>query len=335
MSPIVSICIPTYNRPDLLKEAVRSCQEQTFSDFEIVITDNSTNTDSEEMIQNLNEPRIRYYKNEGNIGAHASSERAFSLATGRYIKWLMDDDLLKPEFLALTVAAFEKHPSVGVVMAPMELIDGEGARIQPRFYIFRKMDYRYRYQLGDGLVDRKTILRDFLIRDYPCCVPSGLLYRREMLEKVGGIDEKADFAVDLDLCMQAALHYDFYYIDQVLSAWRFFPESHTATLHEKGLPIHVFYSITRKVLNNPVACEIFAGENWERLKRKSFFFCTCRSLLNFQAALTQRSFCLAWKTLTLIWREDPYRTNILRLPMFVIREIGSSFFKKNLPQPRP
>jgi len=51
-------------------------------------------------------------------------------------------------------------------MAPMELIDGEGRRIHPRFYIFRRMDYRYRYQVGDGLVGRRTILRDFLVRDY-------------------------------------------------------------------------------------------------------------------------------------------------------------------------
>ena len=333
-SPMVSICIPTFNRPDLLREAVMSCFNQTYSDFEIVITDNSTTDDSLKMMKGFDDPRIRYYKNGGNIGAHASSVRALSLANGKYIKWLMDDDLMKPEFLALTVAVLEKHPSAGVAMAPMDLIDSCGRHIIPRFYVFRAMDYRYRYRVGDGLVDRKTILHDFLVRDYPCCVPSGVLFRRELYRCVGDFDPLTDFAGDLDLCMRAALRYDFYYIDQVLSSWRYFPLNHTATLHRSGLPIHVFYYITRKILNDPITRELLAGEDWTRLKRDSIFFCTCRALLNLQAAWNQRSLRLVGRTLALIWREDPYRINLLRLPLFVIREIWASLFGPKLPPPR-
>lgn len=333
-SPVVSICIPTFNRPELLKEAVQSCLNQTFSYFEILITDNSTNDDSLKMITGIGDPRIRYYRNEGNIGAYASSVRALSLAGGKYIKWLMDDDLMKPDFLALTVEALEKHPSAGVAMAPMDLIDAAGHRITPRFYIFRTMEYRYRYRVGDGLIDRKTVLHDFLVRDYPCCVPSGVLFRHELLQKVGELDPMADFAGDLDLCMRAAMHYDFYYIDQVLSSWRYFPQNHTATLHRSGLPIQVFYYITRKILKDPISREIFAGQNWAKLERDSFFFCSCRALLNFQAALKQRSLRLAGKTVAVIWREDPSRLNFLRLPFFVVREIWASLFSAKLPPPR-
>lgn len=334
-SPLVSICIPTYNRPDLLKEALQSCLNQTFSDFEIIITDNSPNEDSRKIIQEVGDGRIRYFKNAGNLGAHASSVRAFSLAGGKYIKWLMDDDLLKPDFLALTVEALEKHPSAGIAMAPMDLIDAASRRITPRFYIFRTMDYRYRYRIGDGLINRKTILHDFLVRDYPCCVPSGILFRRELFQEVGELDSAADFAVDLDLCMRAALRYDFYYIDKVLSSWRYFPQNHTATLHRKGMPVEVFYYITRKILKDPAARMIFAGQNWTRLERDSFFFCSCRALLNLQSAWKQRSLQLVGKTLILIWREDPYRMNLLRLPFFVIQQVWASLFKAKLPLPRP
>ena len=332
--PLVSICIPTFNRPELLNEAVQSCLNQTFSDFEIVITDNSTNDDSYKLITAIGDPRIRYYKNDGNIGAYANSVRALSLAGGKYIKWLMDDDLMRPGFLELTVNALETHPSAGVAMAPMDLIDARGRRIIPRFYIFRAMNYRYRYRVGDGLVDRKTVLHDFLVRDYPCCVPSGLLFRRELILHVGGLDPHADFAVDLDLCMRAALHVDFYYIDQVLSSWRYFPQNHTATLHRDGLPIEVFYYITRKILKDPIARMIFADQNWTRLERDSFFFCSCRALLNLQSAWKQRSLQLVGKTLALIWREDPYRFNFIRLPFFVVREIWVSLFGSKPPPPR-
>jgi len=332
--PLVSICIPTFNRPELLREAIRSCMAQTVGDFEIVITDNSENDDSQRMVSDLGESRIRFHKNERNIGGAENFSKALSLARGRYVKWLMDDDLMKPEFLALTVAALEKHPTAGVAMAPMDLIDAQGRRITPRFYMFRTMDYRYRYQVGDGLIDRKTLLREFLTHDYPCCVPSGLLFRKEFFDRFGANDPAADFAQDLDLCMRAALHYDFYYIDQVLSSWRYFPDNHTATLHRSGLPIQVFYDITRKILSDPEAKHIFAGDDWSRLERDSYYFCTCRSLLNFQAAVLRGDPKLFAATLALIWREDPYRTNLLRLPGFVVREVWRSLMPARLASPR-
>ena len=286
------------------------------------------------MINGIGDPRIRYYRNEGNIGPQASSVRALSLSSGKYIKLLMDDDLMRPVFLELTVGVLERHPSAGVAMAPMDLIDANGRRIIPRFYVFRAMDYRYRYRVGDGLVNRKTILYDFLVRDYPCCVPSGVLFRHEILRRIGGVDPMADFAGDLDLCMRAALYSDFYYIDQVLSSWRYFSQNYTANMHLNGMPIQVFYYITRKILKNPITRKMFVGLNWAKLERDSFFFCSCRALLNFQAALKQRSLRLAGKTLAVIWKEDPYRFNLLRLPFFVIREIWASLFATKLPPPR-
>jgi glycosyltransferase involved in cell wall biosynthesis len=332
--PLVSICIPTYNRPALLREAVHSCLAQTFGDFEIVITDNSESDESERWIGHLNEPRVRYSRNERNIGGTGNFTKVLSLARGKYVKLLMDDDLIKPRFLSLTVAALEKQATAGVAMAPMDLIDAQGRHITPRFYAFRTMHYRYRYRVGDGLIDRKTLLRDFLTRDYPCCVPSGVLFRKEFFDRFGSNDPAADFAGDLDLCMRAALHYDFYYIDEVLSSWRYFPENHTATLHKTGFPIHVFYSITRKILSDPEAQRIFAGEDWRRLERDSYFFCTCRSLLNFHAAVRQMNPRLFAATLALIWREDPYRANLLRLPLFALREMWNSLLPDRLPPPR-
>src|SRR5690348_2385556 len=100
-----------------------SCLAQTYQNFEIIVTDNSRNSESEQMVAKIGDPRIQYYKNADNWGPCPSSNRAISLAKGKYIKLLMDDDLLRPRCLELTVRAFEQHPTVGVVMAPMDLID--------------------------------------------------------------------------------------------------------------------------------------------------------------------------------------------------------------------
>ncbi|HNX52445.1 MAG TPA: glycosyltransferase [Pontiellaceae bacterium] len=332
-NPLVSICIPTYQRPELLERAIQSCLAQTYPHFEILITDNSPDNASAEIVSRLNDPRIRYRKNETNLGPYGNINRVAALATGAYIKFLMDDDLIKPRCIELMVAALEKNPSAGLAMAPMELIDENDRRIFPRFYVFRKMAYRYRYQVGDGLIDRKKILQDFLVKDYPCCVPSGVMWRRECFTRLGYFDPKADFAVDLDFCMRIAAHWDFYYIDQVLSSWRLLTNCHTATLHQKGLPVEAFYYITRKCLTEEPVRKLFENK-WRTLVRDSLFFCSCRALLNILAGLRAGNPKLIAATIQTIRKEDGHLLNFLRLPLFAIREIWGSLFPKNLPEPR-
>jgi len=333
-SPLVSICIPTYNRPELLARAIRSCQAQTYPHFEIIITDNSPDDRSEKAAAAFNDPRIRYYRNEKNLGGLGNIDKGLGLFRGKYVKLLMDDDLLKPRALELMVEIMERLPNVGVVMAPMDFIDEEDRRIYPYFYVCRKMSYRYRFQAGDGLVERRRLLTEFLTHDYPCCVPSALLYRAECFEKLGHLDFNSDFACDLELCMRFAAHYDFYYIDRVLSSWRYMPASHTATLHVKGPNLMAFYYISRKTLDNPAAMSLFDPGEREKLRRDTLYFCSCRSILNVLAAVRGRSPRLALETLKTIAREDPHVLNWLKLPWFVVREVAASFIPPKKPLPR-
>jgi glycosyltransferase involved in cell wall biosynthesis len=331
--PLVSVCIPTYNRPEYLRRAVESCLAQTLPDFEIIITDNSTNDETAALARKWADPRIRYYKNEGNVGPVASSNRAVSLAQGRYIKFLMDDDLLKPRCLELMAQGLDKYPMAGVAMAPMDLIDQDDRRIFPRFYVFQRMHYRYRYQIGDELINRRRILHDFLTRDYPCTVPSGIMFRAEALRRAGPFTVEADFAGDLEMCMKLATEWDFYYVDEVLSSWRLMPSCHTASLHQTGLKIHVFYDITRQCLKNPAVEKLFA-DDWEKTVRDSLFFCSCRALLNGLAGIRSRSPTLVIGTIRTIMREDRYVYNWMRLPIFVLRRIFAALFPTEDTPPR-
>ena len=334
-TPLVTICIPTYNRPEYLRRTIASCLAQTRPDFEIVITDNSTNEESARKVAKIGDPRVRYYSNDGNIGSLASHLRAATLIQGKYVQFLMDDDLIRPKFLELMVEAFEKNPTVGVVMAPMALIDENDRRIYPKFYLFRTKVYRYRYQVGDGLVERKRVLRDFLAGpEYPCCVPSGTLYRTEALRKTLPFDAGADFAGDVDTCMKIAPDWDFYYIDQVLTEWRFMPLNHTMRQSKSGWKIEAWYFITRRCLNNKTVQEMFRDE-WDKLVRDSLFFCTCRAiLLNGLAAWRARSPKLLMQTIRIVRKEDPHWINLLRLPFFAIREVFASIFPPKLPPAR-
>jgi len=332
--PVVSICIPTYHRRELLSRALRSCLAQTYQDFEIIITDNSSDDDSEELVAALKEPRIRYHRNEANLGGIGNVARVATLASGKYLKLLMDDDMLKPRALEAMVDAFESHPTVGIVMAPMDLVDEEDRRIFPWFYVVRKMHYRYRYQVGNGLVPGRTALREFLVHDYPCCVPSGVLYRTDCFQKLGFFDPRCDFAIDLEMAMRIAAHYDFFYIDEVLSSWRCMAASHTSALHAQGFNIGAFYYITRKALADPAVIKLFEPRERERLVRDSLFFCAGRAMLNCLAGLRARRWEIIARTLGLIRREDPFLWNKLRLPWFIVRQVLISFVPPRKPLPK-
>jgi len=332
-TPLVSICIPTYNRPEYLRRAVESCLAQTYPHFEIIITDNSTNDDTAKIAARWTDLRIRYYSNGGNIGPHPSAIRAKDLASGSHIKFLMDDDLLKPRCLELMVKALEENPTAAIAMAPMHLIDENDRRIFPRFYGFRTMQYRYRYQVGDGLIERRRLLKDFLTRDYPCTVPSGIMFRAKALCQAGEFSSDYEFAGDLEFCMRLAAGWDFFYIDEVLSSWRLMPSCHTASGHTTGLKIIDFYSITRKSLANESVQKMF-GDKWKKIVRDSMFFCSCRALLNCMAGLRARDPKLISATLHTIFREDRHPINWLRLPFWVIGQIWVSIFPPKWPPPR-
>lgn len=100
--PKVTIAIPTYKRPELLKLALDSALNQIdYSDFEVIVVDNDPTRDceTEKLIATYQECRLSYYKNSDNIGMFGNWNRCIELAKGEYFTNLNDDDLLHPNYL--------------------------------------------------------------------------------------------------------------------------------------------------------------------------------------------------------------------------------------------
>src|ERR1700692_3686861 len=111
--PKVSICVPTYKRPDLLKVAVDSCLAQTFQDFEMVINDDSPETRTEEMVRNLlPEHRIRYMHDVPGLGQARNVNQLFRLAAGEFLVLLHDDNFLMPSALEDLLKPLQQNPMV-------------------------------------------------------------------------------------------------------------------------------------------------------------------------------------------------------------------------------
>lgn len=128
--PKVSVLTPIYNT-DLqhLRECIESVLHQTFSDFEfIILNDSPDNHALDEVVESYSDPRIRYYRNDKNMGISASRNKLLGLARGEYLAIFDHDDICVPERLALQVAALNENPKFGVVSGLLELFYPSGEK---------------------------------------------------------------------------------------------------------------------------------------------------------------------------------------------------------------
>ncbi len=106
---LVSIIMPTYNCGRFIDESIRSVLAQTYKDWELIIVDDCSTDNTAEIVGQYTDPRIRYMRNERNMGAALTRNRALREAKGRYIAFLDSDDLWLPEKLEKQIAFMEQN----------------------------------------------------------------------------------------------------------------------------------------------------------------------------------------------------------------------------------
>ena len=128
MCPMVSIGLPVYNGQKFIGAAIDSILAQTFTDIELIICDNCSTDQTETICRAYAaaDPRVRYHRNEQNIGASRNYNLAFSLATGKYFKWATHDDVIQPTYLERCIAVLESDPSVVLCHSQTQIIDEFG-----------------------------------------------------------------------------------------------------------------------------------------------------------------------------------------------------------------
>jgi glycosyltransferase involved in cell wall biosynthesis len=127
-SPRVSVGLVVYNGEDFLREAIDALLAQTFQDFELIISDNASTDSTEQICREYaaKDQRIRYFRNEQNIGVARNFNRVIELAKGEYFKLAAHDDICAPDFLLKCVEVLDRDPSVVLCYTRIQIIDGNG-----------------------------------------------------------------------------------------------------------------------------------------------------------------------------------------------------------------
>jgi len=154
--PRVSIGLPVYNGERFLEQTLESHLTQTYSDFELIISDNASIDQTEGICCSyaMRDSRIRYFRNRENIGLGRNFNRVFQLSSGEYFKWANADDLCKREYLARCVDLLDTDPTVVLTYARTTFIDENGNVLdrRDRGWDLRADDpeERFRYVLFSG-----------------------------------------------------------------------------------------------------------------------------------------------------------------------------------------
>ena len=205
---LVSIIIPTYNRPKWLVEAIRSAAHQSYPAIEIIVVDDGS-------LPCVNWPVLEQFGNvkyvyQENSGMGIARNSGLAISTGEYIQFLDDDDWLSMEAVQLKLAEFSSNPHLDVVYSDLYLTDENGI-VTSRYF--------------------KHIRRPLPVGDlYPVLVERnfipihGLLWKRQVLEKIGGFKNISGHE-DWDCLIRASEFCTFGPLDLPLGYYRTHPTS--------------------------------------------------------------------------------------------------------------
>lgn len=192
---LVSIGIPTYNRASsYLRYALQSAVSQTYKNIEIIVSDNCSPDNTESVVKEFNDPRIRYYRQRENIGPLNNRNFCLEQSRGQYFVIVMDDDLIDSDFVSTCMNAVKDRGEIGVILTGMRVIDSDGNILSA----------------SHNMVGGHSTA-DFILGWFERKVPlylGSMVFNTKRLKQLGGLHSKTNTGYDdVVACVQLAAKY--------------------------------------------------------------------------------------------------------------------------------
>jgi glycosyltransferase involved in cell wall biosynthesis len=253
-APKISVCLPTYNRAHYLRETIASMLAQTETDFELIVADNCSTDSTAQVVAEFQDPRIRYVRNDENIGHYRNMDRALALARGAYVSIVHDDDVYAPEFLAREREILDAHAHVGMVHCAVYVVSPERRRLR-----LHRVARHSRIAPGAGEFVRYLGGHDV------CC--STVMCRREVWAAAGAFEHRL-MCADWLMWLNIALRTDIAYIATPLVDMRVHGSSMTSTMDPMRW-YDEFVELTDKAIDQMRALGVAPGRPIDHLRRQS------------------------------------------------------------------
>ena len=212
MSPKVSVVMASYNHAEFVRESIESVLHQSFTDFELVITDDGSSDGTVDVVRSVADPRIDFVALAENQGACDALNSSIRRSQGQYVAVLNSDDFFLPGKLGHQVDYLDTHLNIGAVFGQPKVVDETGRELadtsHPFATVFSKRNrsraewLRYFFEIGNGL-----------------CHPT-LMIRRSCYDKAGLYDPILRNLPDLDMWFRVCQCFDIHVMSEQLTAFR-------------------------------------------------------------------------------------------------------------------
>lgn len=231
--PLVSVLMTSFNRELYIEEAIKSVLESTYSNFELIITDDRSTDRTVEIARQFEaqDKRVKVYINDQNLGDYPNRNKSASLATGKYLKYLDSDDIIYPYSIELMVKAMELYPDAGFCFCH----NGQQDNRKP-FPISFTPEQAYR--------------EHFFNQGFLYAGPGGTLIAKEKFDAVGGFSG-IRMVGDYELWLKLAAIYPSVKVQPGLIWWRVHEGQEFAAGNSKqNLYIKMSYKVTMAALKH-------------------------------------------------------------------------------------
>ena len=226
LEPKVSICIPTYNGEKYLQEALDSINQQTYRDFEVVVSDDASSDDTLKIIENFKNKvdfSVYIYKHKPS-GIGANWNNTIKHAKGKYIKFLFQDDVLEPRCLEKMLKVLDNNPKVGLVASKREFIIDKVKNEATQQWLSEYGDLQQNIldNKNPQLITKKIFRHKDFINTPKNKIgePSVVMFRRSLVDKIGFFDENLKQILDYEFWYRILKKYHIYIIDETLVKFR-------------------------------------------------------------------------------------------------------------------
>lgn len=235
----VSIITITYNRAHLIGETIQSVLNQTYTKFEHIIIDDGSTDDTEEVVKNFNDERIRYFKYKR--VANLSKLHNFGLkhSTGAIISILDSDDIWHKNKLELTINIFNKNNDIKIIAHNITYF--EGIKYQKKYY-------NYENDFFENIFEKVLL---FKILPFPV-----LVFKKEILEKIDYLNNSIKDGQQ-DFLFRIAANYKVYYISKSLSKIRIHNENTHSMIKNIPYFTNYYYSVIKLFFNKKISFILF------------------------------------------------------------------------------
>lgn len=252
--PKVSICLPVYNGERYLAAAIESALTQTFSDFELLISDDCSSDGSAQIIETFaqKDKRIKHWRNEPNLGLFANYNECMRRAKGEYIKLFAQDDLFDPTLLERLLDELSKNDDIALISCARRLVDENG--IETRVLRAHKQSCMQTYEevLKTNLLELKNVIGE----------PSTVMFARKMIG--AGFDAAYYHLGDIEYWFRVIGKHKYFYLDEVLASFRTHSQS-TTNKNAKGLRFAVDMVKLGRVYRDFIESAGLTEEDYTRL----------------------------------------------------------------------